>query len=265
MLQPKQTTTNPETNQTGREETDNTQMAKLVLTSLDLTNLSEVSTEEDIETLCSKASTPFGDVAAVCVWPRFVKTATEALRDSNINIATVVNFPRGGDELDKILRDTENALEWGANEIDVVMPYKRFLEQKYEDVTQVLWGVRRTVPNGCLMKVILETGVLERADLVQNAAQIAIQCGADFIKTSTGKTNVSATLGAVEAILQAIRLEGRLVGVKPSGGIKTLNEARQYVELLEKYMGPCSANSTTLRFGASGLYDSLVQELQTGS
>jgi deoxyribose-phosphate aldolase len=146
----------------------------------------------------------------------------------------------------------------GADEIDCVLPYRSFRDGDEVTVTDVLTAVHRVVEGRAHLKVILETGELISRDLVTRAARLAISCGADFIKTSTGKTPVSATPDAVRWILDVIASSERVVGIKPSGGIRTLADASVYLDLADEIMGPSWATPATFRFGASGLLDDLT-------
>lgn len=238
--------------------TDAAARARRVLSLLDLTNLQDDCTVDDVIELCRRARGPHGRVAAVCVWPRFVATAQQALQDSGVLVATVVNFPRGGTDVAAVLAETDRCLTDGADEIDCVLPYRSFRDGDEVTVTDVLTAVHRVVEGRAHLKVILETGELISRDLVTRAARLAISCGADFIKTSTGKTPVSATPDAVRWMLDVIASSERVVGIKPSGGIRTLADASVYLDLADEIMGPSWATPATFRFGASGLLDDLT-------
>lgn len=237
--------------------TDAVARARRVLSLLDLTNLQDDCTVDDVVELCRRAQGPHGHVAAVCVWPRFVVTARRSLQGSGILVATVVNFPRGGTDVEDVLVLTERCLTDGADEIDCVLPYRSFRDGDEITTTDVLTSVHRVVEDRAHLKVILETGELVSQDLVTRAARLAISCGADFIKTSTGKTPVSATPDAVRWMLEVIASTDRQVGIKPSGGIRTLADASVYLDLADAIMGPSWATPATFRFGASGLLDAV--------
>jgi deoxyribose-phosphate aldolase len=237
-------------------------LALRALRLLDLTDLSETCSDRGTDALCAKALDPRGPVAAVCLWPQFVSRAREALRDSAVRIATVVNFPQGTDDIDRVLDDVGEALGDGAQEIDLVLPYGAFLAGDTAAATEMIAAVRDVVDQGRTLKVILETGVLETPERIVAASRLAIAGGADFIKTSTGKTAVSATPSAAEVMLHAIKAAGRPVGLKPSGGIRTLADAAAYLALADRVMGPAWAVPKTFRFGASGLYDALIAVIE---
>ena len=234
---------------------------------VDLTELGEAATAADVTTLCARASTADGTVAAVCVWPRFVATARAALADTGVRIATVVNFPSGGEAPADVVAHTTAALADGADEIDVVLPYAAFAAGDRATATELLDAVRAAVPRntGALLKVILETGELHDLALVEAAARLAILRGADFIKTSTGKTKTSATLAATDVMLRVIRDMDPRVGLKPSGGIRTVGDAATYLAQADGIMGDNWVSQRTFRFGASGLLTALTAALHESS
>lgn len=234
--------------------------ARRAIALLDLTDLSNGLDEAGVERLCARAVTPLGPVAAVCLWAGFVPQARRLLRGTPVRIATVVNFPAGEDDVMRAADEARYALLDGADEIDVVLPWRALLAGRQEVVGALLGAVRAVVPPGKTLKTILETGELKTPALIRAAARIAIGTGADFIKTSTGKTAVSATPEAVRLMLEEIRASGRQVGLKPSGGIRTSDDARSYLGLADEIMGEGWARPETFRFGASGLLDALLAE-----
>lgn len=232
--------------------------ARRAVALLDLTDLSNGLDEAGVERLCARAVTPLGPVAAVCLWAGFVPQARRLLKDTPVRIATVVNFPAGDDDVMRAADEARYALLDGADEIDVVLPWRALAAGRREVVGALLGAVRAVVPPAKVLKTILETGELATPELIREAARIAIGTGADFIKTSTGKTRVSATPEAVRVMLEEIRASGRRVGIKPSGGIRTLEDAKTYLDLADGIMGPGWASPATFRFGASGLLDALI-------
>lgn len=231
-------------------------LAARMLRLLDLTELSERTSEMQTNDLCRKAVA--GGVAAVCVWPQMVSRARAQLDGAPVAVATVINFPAGGEDIERAVEDTEEALSDGAAEIDLVLPYRAFLAGRRDVAHEMVASVRDIVDGGRRLKVILETGALADAAVIAEASRLAIAAGADFLKTSTGKIAVSATPEAVGAMLEVIRESGRAIGIKASGGIRTFDEARAYLDLADRVMGPGWAQPSTFRFGASGLYDALV-------
>jgi deoxyribose-phosphate aldolase len=242
--------------------TSDAAIARRALHCLDLTDLTETCSEHAIDELCARAVAPLGPVAAVCVWPQFVSRARDGLRGSAVRIATVVNFPAGGEDVDRVVDDTTEALGDGANEIDLVLPYGAVRRGDLDAASEMVAAVRDVVDQGRLMKVILETGELKDPKLIEAASRLAIEAGADFIKTSTGKTPISATPEAAEIMLNAIKASRRPVGLKPSGGIRTVADAALYLGLADRVMGAGWATPATFRIGASSLYDALVAAIQ---
>lgn len=236
--------------------------AARALRCLDLTDLTDNCTDQAIDALCAKAIDPRGPVAAVCVWPQFVVRSREALKGSPVRIATVVNFPAGGEDVGRVTDDVQEALADGASEIDLVLPYDALRRGDDGVATEMVEAVRDMTDQGRLLKIILETGELKEPALIEKASRLAIAAGADFIKTSTGKTPVSATPEAAEIMLNVIRSSGRPVGLKPSGGIRTVADAKIYLDLADRIMGPDWATPNTFRIGASSVYGALIAAIE---
>jgi deoxyribose-phosphate aldolase len=235
------------------------EVARLAISLLDLTDLADDTTSAAATDLCERARR--ARVAAVCVWPRFVTLCSETLEGSGVHIATVVNFPSGEESIGEVLDTTSRALVDGADEIDVVLPYRAWLRGDTHTAADVLDGVRDLSSSGnptATVKVIIESGELPDRAAIDRASHFAIAHGADFVKTSTGKTPVSATLEAAETIIEAIDVSGKPVGFKASGGIRTIDDARSYLELAATLMGAEWISPTTFRFGASSLLDALL-------
>lgn len=228
---------------------------------LDLTNLNDDCTEADVEALCRKAQTPHGDTAAICIWKEFVPLAKTQLRGTGIRIATVVNFPEGSTQTDAVAVETDKAIAKGADEIDLVFPYRAFLDGDRETAADQIASIREYCEQPVKLKVILETGKLVATEAIRAASELAIENGADFIKTSTGKVTTNATPEAARIMLEAIRDSGKPVGIKPSGGIRTVEDAANYLALADEIMGDGWASPKTFRFGASGVLDNLLAEL----
>ena len=210
--------------------------------------------------MCERAVTPHGHVAAICIWPQFVARAAELLDGKPVRIATVVNFPDGAGDRDSVIAETEAAVADGANEIDLVLPYKR-LEDDADFAYDVVAGTRGAAGKA-LLKVILETGELKGEALIRKASELAIDAGADFIKTSTGKVDVNATPEAARIMLAVIADHGGDIGFKPAGGIRTLDDANLYLDIAAEILGPDWATPRTFRFGASSLLDNLLDALE---
>ena len=235
--------------------------AERALSLLDLTDLADDASEAGLAALCEKAVSGPVPVAAICIWPRFVAKARAILGDASpVRIATVVNFPDGATPIVPVNLETEQVIADGADEIDLVMPWRAFLAGETTAAQAMIRNVRMRCGDRTL-KVILETGEYPDPGKIRPAAELAIAAGADFIKTSTGKTAHSATLEAVRAMLMVIGMSGRPVGIKPSGGIRTLADAAAYLAMADAIMGPGWVSQKTFRFGASGLYGALVAEI----
>lgn len=232
-------------------------LALRALRLLDLTDLSDQASETAALQLCGRAVAAPGPVAAICIWPQFIKLARQTLRNSPVRIATVVNFPAGNSNCNLIGSDITEAIADGADEIDLVLPWRAFLAGDAEIAREMVAEARGSCGDKTL-KVILETGEYPDQASVRAASELAIAAGADFIKTSTGKTGTSATPAAARTMLEAIEACGRPVGLKPSGGLRTLADARTYLDLADEIMGPGWATAKTFRFGASGLYGVLA-------
>lgn len=238
--------------------------ARILISCLDLTSLGDKDTDIKIEELCRKAFTPYGNVAAVCVYPKFIPLVKRQLTDSGIKIATVVNFPKGGSSPDTVCTEIGNAQKLGADEIDAVFPYRRFLGGDEDYCRQYLREIREACGKKHTLKVILETGEINKTSQIAHAAEMCLEAGADFIKTSTGKTKISATPEAANIILETIRAAHKNTGFKASGGIRTLEEAKKYLILVNAVMGPKATSPKRLRIGASSLLDDLLNVIARG-
>ncbi len=221
---------------------------------IDLTYLGE-DDDEAVATLCRKAK----NVAAICVYPQYIERAKQWAATPHTKIATVVNFPGGDQDLNTVLAETERCLALGVDEIDLVLPYQDFLSGHFHVVHQFLAAVRKHSMEGSL-KVIIESGALIKPALIRLAGQMVIDCGADFIKTSTGKIPVGATLETAEILLTLIdQTQNRHVGLKISGGVRSVEDAHAYLYLTRAIMGDHWINPNTFRFGASQLLDDLAR------
>jgi deoxyribose-phosphate aldolase len=232
-----------------------------VLGLLDLTSLEASDTEAKIADLCRRAVTPFGKVAAVCVYPRFARQCRVALEHSGVRVAAVVNFPDGGADAGAAGSECRAAVAEGAQEIDMVLPFEELRRGKAAAARKVVAACRKACGKNVLLKVILETGVLAEPGLIASASRLAIAEGADFIKTSTGKRQPAATPEAARVMLEAIRGAKRPVGFKAAGGVRSVDQAQAYVALAEEIMGAGWCAPATFRIGASGLLDDVLRHL----
>jgi deoxyribose-phosphate aldolase len=245
---------------------------KLVLSMIDLTTLEGQDTPGKVRQLCQKAihlhdALPgLPHVAAVCVYPTMVSIARQALEGRDINIASVATaFPSGQAPLSVKLEDTRMAVEAGANEIDMVISRGEFLAGQYGHVFDEIVAIKEACGDAHL-KVILETGELGTLDRVRRASVLAMHAGADFIKTSTGKIQPAATMQVTLVMLQAIRdyyyETGRMVGMKPAGGISSAKLALHYLVMLRETLGNAWMTPEWFRFGASSLANDVLMQLQ---
>ncbi len=244
--------------------TDVTATALRALKLMDLTTLNDDDTDAKVIALCHQAKSPAGNTAAICIYPRFIPIARKTLREQgtpDIRIATVTNFPHGNDDIDIALAETRAAIAYGADEVDVVFPYRALMAGN----SQVGFELVKACKQACaeasvLLKVIIETGELKDAALIRQASEIAIDAGADFIKTSTGKVPVNATPEVAQIMMQVIRDKGvkAEVGFKPAGGVRTAEDAAIYLQLADDLLGSDWADARHFRFGASSLLASLL-------
>ncbi|CAM3139775.1 deoxyribose-phosphate aldolase [Stackebrandtia soli] len=244
---------------------------------VDLTTLEGADTPGKVRSLCAKAKRPdpsspdCPSVAAVCVYPSMVPTAAEALAGSGVHLASVATgFPSGQVPMDVKIADTEAAVAAGADEIDMVINRGAFLSGRLDVVYDEIVAIKRACGDAHL-KVILETGELATYDNVRVASWLAMYAGADFIKTSTGKVAPAATLPVTLLMLQAVRdfrdETGRVIGVKPAGGIRTTKDAMKYLVVVKETAGDDWLTPDLFRFGASSLLNDLLmqrQKLTTG-
>lgn len=250
---------------------------KLALSMIDLTTLEGKDTDAKVRQLCYKARhlhdqlPGLPTVAAICVYPTFVGVAKKALQGSSIKVASVATaFPSGQAPRAVKLRDTQYAVDQGADEIDMVISRGKLLAGEYQYVYDEIATIKAAC-GSVRLKVILETGELGHYDTVRKASDIALYAGADFIKTSTGKIQPAATMPVTLVMLEAIRdyyyATGRQAGMKPAGGISKSKAALHYLVMLHEVLGAAWMDPYWFRFGASSLANDLLMQLakeQTG-
>ncbi|CAL9430472.1 Deoxyribose-phosphate aldolase [Streptomyces sp. enrichment culture] len=249
----------------------------LAISMIDLTTLEGADTPGKVRSLCAKGARPepsdpgVPQVAAICVYPDMVNIAKEALAGTPLKVASVATaFPAGRAALPVKLADTRDAVAAGADEVDMVIDRGAFLSGRYLKVFEEIAAVREAAGPAHL-KVILENGELSTYDNIRRASWLAMLAGADFIKTSTGKVSVNATLPNTLLMLEAVRdfraATGRQIGVKPAGGIRTTKDAIKYLVLVNETAGPDWLSPDWFRLGASSLLNDLLmqrQKLATG-
>ncbi len=247
----------------------------LAVSMIDLTTLEGRDTIGKVRALCAKAKRPDPEdpscprVAAICVYPDMVATAKAALGSSGVHVASVATaFPSGRSTLDVKLQDTEDAVAAGADEIDMVIDRGAFLSgdfsRVFDEIVAVKQVCRRSTGQDAHLKVIMEAGELVTYDNVRRASWLSMLAGADFIKTSTGKVQPAATMPVTLIMLEAVRdfreATGRMVGVKPAGGISTSKDAIKYLVMVNETAGDDWLDPEWFRFGASRLLNDLLMQ-----
>lgn len=245
---------------------------EMILSMIDLTTLEGMDTVKKVEQLCYKAThlhnqiPNLPNVAAVCVYPNMVRTASNALKGSDVLVASVATaFPSGNSTLPIKINDTKEAIENGANEVDMVISRGKFHSGEYNYVFDEIAAIKDVCGENSRLKVILETGELGDYDHIRMASEIAINAGADFIKTSTGKISPAATLPITLVMLEAIKdhyyKTGKMVGIKPAGGISNAKLALQYLMLVKETLGNLWLDKHWFRFGASSLANDVLMQI----
>lgn len=244
---------------------DNARIARIALACLDLTSLNDNDDKAAIDSLCAKAVGPHGRVAAVCVWPQFVAQAREQL-PPDVRVAAVANFPDGSINAERAVAEAKQILDAGGDEVDLVLPYRAFIAGDRKAAASVVDAVRQATL-GRTLKLIIESGELKDEALIRAASELGIAAGVDFLKTSTGKSPVSATIEAARTMLAAIAASKRAgeVGFKASGGIRRVADAAAYIAAAHDALGAAALVPARLRFGASGLLGDIESVLSGGS
>ncbi len=239
---------------------------------MDLTTLEGKDSDGRVRSLCAKAIAPAPHlsgvpaVAAVCVYPNLVAVAKRALAGSSVRVASVATaFPSGQSSLGVKLADTKTAIDAGADEVDMVMDRGAFFAGRFGDVREEIIAIK-ALCGPLPLKVILETGELGTYDNIRQASKIALECGADFIKTSTGKIATSATFPTAvtmcEEIRDYLRQTGRRAGLKIAGGCRTTKQALAYMVIVKETLGEQWLQPQLFRIGASALLDDLLMQYE---
>ncbi len=242
-----------------------------VLSMIDLTTLEGKDSPGKVKQLCYKAAhlhdqfLNLPSVAAICVYPTMVPIAKKALENTNINVASVATaFPAGMTSLEYKLEEVKRVVVDGADEVDMVISRGKFLRGEYNYVSDEISLVKEACGQAHL-KVILETGELVTLDNVRLASDLAMEAGADFIKTSTGKVSPAATPPVVLIMLEAIRdyykKTGKKIGMKPAGGISKAKLAIQYLVMIKETLGQDWLDADLFRFGASSLANDVLMQI----
>jgi deoxyribose-phosphate aldolase len=225
---------------------------------VDLTRLERPDDADAIDALAAKAVTPAGSVAAICVYPEWI----DRVIGTGVPVAAVANFPAGEDDADLAAREAAGAVEAGAAEVDVVVPWRAFAAGDDRAIERVVGATRAAIGDGTGLKAILETGSLKDEETIRGAGERALDAGADFLKTSTGKVGPGATLDATRVLLEVVKRAGH-GAVKASGGVRTAEQAAEYLALADEVMGAGWATPGRFRIGASSLVDDILARLQT--
>jgi deoxyribose-phosphate aldolase len=233
-------------------------LAARVLSLLDLTSLGENDTPTQIENLCASAWSSPVLPAAMCIYPEHITTARQFMIGTPAKIATVVNFPDGSSDALRVERETRRAIGAGADEIDLVFPYKAMMAGDAKAAASVVRACRKVCGPGVLLKLIIESGELKTSERIIEACVIGLTEGVDFLKTSTGKVPVNATPMAAALMLDVITAAGGQCGFKAAGGIRTLEDAKVYLNLAEERLGSSWVHQGHFRIGASALFTELV-------
>jgi len=249
---------------TNSTQTSLIKTAQQALSFMDLTSLTDTESSEDIISLCQQAKSTAGNTAAICIFPRFIPLAKKVLAEQgtpDIKIATVTNFPHGNDDIAIAVAETKAAVAYGADEVDVVYPYKALINGDINVGLELVEACKRVCPKNVLLKVIIESGELKTPELIKLASEVSIRAGADFIKTSTGKVSVNATPEAAEVMLNVINDTNPNIGFKAAGGVRNAQDAKVYLDLASDIFGADWLNTDHFRFGASSLLTNLLSTL----
>lgn len=251
---------------------DDTELARLALQCLDLTELGEACTVADVDAVCAKARgqlpgaagtevPPLPPVAAVCVWPQFVAQARHRL-PAHIRVAAVVNFPAGTDTVPVTCAQVAQIREGGGQEVDCVLPHRAWMAGDRAAARTLVRAVRQA-SHGLTLKLILESGAFGDLAELRAACDMALDEGVDFLKTSTGKIAQGASLPAAEVLLAALSRhpDAARLGFKPSGGLRTVTDVRPYALALARHLGASAAVPSRFRIGASGLWTDIARHL----
>lgn len=243
---------------------DDEQLARQAIALMELFALNHDDTEQRIIGVCQRALTPLGPVAAVCVSPRFVclaRTTLDRLRAHQVRVVAVVNFPHGGADFEAAASETRAAMLAGADEIDVVYPFRSLLGGDQQTGVDLLSACRSRLDGRVKLTATLETGELRDSEIIHTACRSAIEAGADFLKTGTGKSARHATPQAARIMLESIADTGGQVGFKVAGGLRTFEDARLFIQLAHARFGAHWIVSERVRLCGSSLLDDLLGRL----
>ena len=240
---------------------------KKILGVIDLTNLDYNCEVDDIINLKKKALNPYKFVASCCVWPKFLSLLKKDLEFEGIKLCTVLNFPNGELKFKDIKSEIEMTINEGVDEIDFVIPYNSVLKNDFKPLEEIILSFKNCDiinKNNIYLKAIIETGELRSEKLISKTSSFLAKNNINFIKTSTGKVKINATPKSAEIILKIIKSlkKENIVGLKVSGGIKTINQAMIYMDLYKKILGQKCISKRFFRIGTSSLFDIVVNEIK---
>ncbi len=242
-------------NRPGREKEE--AVTETAIQCLDLTTLSETGTHESVRALCERAIVV--GAAAVCVSPRFVQTAADSLAGTDVRCASVaMHFPDASGSWEDRLSELHQVVAHGADEVDIVVPVSLIQQEKWDALATEV-EVARDAASDRVLKVILETGNITDPHLLYHASRVVLDQGADFLKTSTGKTEIGATIDAAATMILAIDDHGKKRGLKISGGLRTLEDITPYYRLVHGLWSERQLTPRRFRIGASSLLDALIR------
>jgi deoxyribose-phosphate aldolase len=227
---------------------------------IDATCLDEQAAEETILNLCQLVKSAPTRVASICVYPKWISVVKKYFEQGKMTITTVINFPKVTLDSQTMQRQIKAAIEDGADEIDIVFPYETFDLNKPQATMNFLQSAKAACGDH-ILKVIIESGEAPSIEWIEKATHCVVESGADFVKTSTGKTPIGATPEAVKAIAYALQEADRPCGLKISGGVRTIEQANNYLHIVESILGKSFITPSWLRFGASSLLDICIQRV----
>lgn len=238
-----------------------TALARRLIGLLDLTSLNDAH-DDDMEALCARALSVTPRPAAVCVWPEFTAACAPRLKGSGVALAVVANFPDGQGEPEAVEAEVIAALTAGAEEIDLVWDWRAWQEGRRREAAALVERIALLTRGQAKLKVILESGSFEGRGDLPEAARACLDAGADFLKTSTGKSAKGASPEAARILLEAIAERGGTAGFKASGGVRSLEDAALYLDLAKSLLGEGWADTAHFRIGASSLLDALLAVIE---
>ena len=227
---------------------------------IDATCLDDHATQENIIQLCQLVQSAPTRVASICVYPTWISVVKNYFIDNPQTITTVINFPKVTHDTQTMQKQITTAIKSGADEIDIVFPYETFDSNKPQATIDFLHGAKKACGDH-ILKVIIESGQASSINWIEKATHCVVESGADFVKTSTGKTPIGATPEAVKAIAYALQEADRPCGLKISGGVRTIEQAATYIQIVESILGKSFITPSWLRFGASSLLETCIQHI----